>query len=183
MYIYFLEQKKLANFQFVASSTKQQFFEDYNGTCSEILCFLSKLITLILPFTKENEEKEESLYEFTLQQKNTALDAINRQICLCEKLQSLVFEKNNNINYDIIDSSTSHFENLKTPKKNYLNSIIFDPNQRNQNKTQSSKSVTSKEIKEGTEDDGFQRMVSMYNDQPGKVVFKRKMSKKKFEES
>ena len=50
-------------------------------------------------------------------------------------------------------------------------------------KTQSSKSVTSKEIKEGTEDDGFQRMVSMYNDQPGKVVFKRKMSKKKFEES
>ena len=50
-------------------------------------------------------------------------------------------------------------------------------------KTKSSRSVTSKEIKEGTEDDGFQRMVSMYNDQPGKVVFKRKMSKKKFEES
>ena len=128
-----------------------------------------KLITLILPFTKENEEKEESLYEFTLQQKNTALDAINRQICLCEKLQSLVFEKNNNINYDIIDSSTSHFENLKTPKKNYLNSIIFDPNQRNQNKTQSSKTVIGnnfysepKDIKK-LEDDPFIKIIKEIN--------------------
>ena len=50
-------------------------------------------------------------------------------------------------------------------------------------KTKSSRSVTSKEIKEGTEDDAFQKMVSMLNDQPSKVVFKRKMSKKKFEES
>ena len=50
-------------------------------------------------------------------------------------------------------------------------------------KAQSSKSSGHQEIKEENEDDAFQKIVSMLNEQPGKVVFKRKMSKKKFEES
>ena len=131
-----------------------------------------KLITLILPFTKENEEKEESLYEFTLQQKNTTLDAINRQISLCEKLQSLVLEKNNPINYDLIDTSTSHFENLlKIPSKNYLSNNNLE-SQRIQNKTQSSKTVIgnnfnncnneSKDIKK-LEDDPFIKIIKEIN--------------------
>ena len=73
---------------------------------------------------------------------------------------------------------------LETQLSQTMSSEINIPKEVNHN-FQSSKSVivTSKEVKKGTEDDAFQKMVAMLNEQPRKVVFKRKMSKKKFEES
>ena len=73
---------------------------------------------------------------------------------------------------------------LETQLSQTMSGDINSPKDVNHN-FQSSKSVivTSKEIKKGTEDDAFQKMVAMLNEQPRKVVFKRKMSKKKFEES
>ena len=88
------------------------------------------IITLILPFSKEIIEKEDSLEEFTSEQKNNVLDGINRQILICEKLQSLVFDKNihyNNNNDDLIDSSTSILQNsIKTLKNNSINNYNYN---------------------------------------------------------
>ena len=71
------------------------------------------IITLILPFTNEKEEKEESIHEVSTFQKNITLEAINRQISLCEKLQSLVYEKNS-------EHSTSHCQNSVKSVNNYF---------------------------------------------------------------
>ena len=71
------------------------------------------IITLILPFSYEKEEKEESIHEISTLQKNITLEAINRQISLCEKLQSLVYEKNS-------EHSTSHCQNSVTSVNNYF---------------------------------------------------------------
>jgi CheY-like chemotaxis protein len=71
------------------------------------------IITLILPFTNEKEETEESIHEISNCQKNITLEAINRQISLCEKLQSLVYEKNS-------EHSTSHCQNSVKSVNNYF---------------------------------------------------------------
>ncbi len=91
-----------------------------------------KIITLILPFTNEIEEKEEILNEISIQKKNITLEAINRQISLCDKLQSLLIDKKSEIKNNLKPKFRNSMKTVKNYFINYniqiSNSVNLDSN-------------------------------------------------------